>query len=79
MGFISFMEKVESINFVAERSLLNDIWVMFQGPQNGGISFRNLLFFLLAVSGLEIELPKMKKDTPYSSPKQHLSPSRTSD
>jgi hypothetical protein len=68
MGFISFMEKVESINFVAERSLLNDIWVMFQGPQNGGISFRNLLFFLLAVSGLEIELPKMKKDTPYSSP-----------
>lgn len=62
MGFISFTEKVESHNFVKERTLVNDVWIVLAGSTNGGVSYRNLLLFIFAIMGINIDLPRFKKD-----------------
>ncbi|EAS07288.2 hypothetical protein TTHERM_01055640 (macronuclear) [Tetrahymena thermophila SB210] len=62
MGFISFTEKVESHNFVKERALVNDVWIVLQGAENGGVSYRNLLLFIFSIMGLDVDLPRFKKD-----------------
>lgn len=62
MGFVSFTEKVESHNFVKERTLVNDMWIVLEGSRNGGVSYRNLLLFIFAIMGIDIDLPKFKKN-----------------
>lgn len=58
MNFISSKEKVDSVNFVTERGLMNDVWVILEGPNNEGVSARNFLSLLLAIMGLNFDLPK---------------------
>lgn len=61
MGFVSFSEKVESHNFVKERTLVNDVWIVLRGSSNAGVSYRNLLLFIFAIMGIDIDLPKFRK------------------
>jgi hypothetical protein len=60
MKFVSQSEKVYSINFVNERSLINDLWIILEGHINEGISARNLLVCLLSIMGLCINVPCVK-------------------
>ena len=62
MGLISYTEKVESQNIIKERSLVNDMWILLNGSIKGGVTYRNLLLFIFAVMGIEVDLPKFKKD-----------------
>ena len=62
MGFVSFSEKIESHNFVKERTLVNDVWLMLDGIANAGVSYRNLLLFIFGLMGIDIDLPRFKKD-----------------
>lgn len=61
MGFISYTEKVESHNFVKERTLVNDVWIALQGSANQGVSYRNLLLLIFGIMGISIDLPRFKK------------------
>jgi hypothetical protein len=65
MGFISTTDKVESINFVTERSLVNDLWIILEGHVYNGLSARNLLVCLLAILGLHVNVPNVKFPLPY--------------
>jgi hypothetical protein len=58
MGMISNNKNVDSSNFVLERTLVNDLWVMLKGVENNGVSYRNLIFFVMAIMGIEVEVPK---------------------
>ena len=44
-------------NFVKERTLLHDMWLVLMGDHYGGINERNLLQFLLAIVGFNFDLP----------------------
>ncbi len=55
---ISNNKNVDSSNFVLERTLVNDLWVMLKGVENNGVSYRNLIFFVMAIMGIEVEVPK---------------------
>jgi len=62
MGFVSYSEKIESHNFVKERTLVNDVWLMLDGITNAGVSYRNLLLFIFGFMGIDIDLPRFKID-----------------
>ena len=62
MGLISYTEKVESQNVIKERGLVNDMWILLNGSQKGGVTYRNLLLFIFAIMGLDIDLPLSKKE-----------------
>ena len=66
MGFVNVSERVESINFAKERALINYLWVCLEGAKNRGITYRNLLLFIFAIMGIQIDLPKHKKKKNYS-------------
>jgi len=46
-----------SFYYSQEKSLLRDMWIILRGDQYGGVNERNLLVFLLAIMGLNFEIP----------------------
>lgn len=74
MNYISKQEKVESINFVKERGLINDMWAWLTVMNPSGVLARNLLLFLLAVVGLDVDLPKVTTTNLRSEGKEEAQP-----
>lgn len=62
MGFIVDNYPAESPEFIKERTLLFNMWVVLKGYKlsEGGISIINLLTFLLAIQGINYESSKSK-------------------
>ena len=56
MGFIRNDENVKSPDFIQERTLLFDMWVVLRGKEKEEIGSRNLLTFLLAIIGINTEI-----------------------
>ncbi len=52
MNYVSKNDKIDSVNFMIERGLINDMWIILEGTLNNGILPRNLLLFLLGIMGL---------------------------
>jgi len=60
LNFISTKERVESVNFVIERTLMNEMWIILDGVKEGSVSTRNLLLFLFAVMGMNVNVPTIE-------------------
>ena len=53
LGFIKNIEELDQPNFIQERTLLFDMWLVLKGDKYGGVTKRNLLVFLFAILGLK--------------------------
>ena len=62
MGFIKCSQKLESPNFIQERTLMFDMWLVLKGDKFKGVTKRNLLVFLFAIVGLNFQIAKEDQD-----------------
>ena len=58
MGFIKSSQKLDSPNFIQERTLMFDMWLVLKGDKFNGVTKRNLLVFLFAIVGLNFQIAK---------------------
>lgn len=56
MGFIKSSQKLDSPNFIHERTLMFDLWLVLKGDKFNGVTKRNLLVFLFAIVGLNFQI-----------------------
>ena len=66
MGFIKTSQKLDSPNFIQERTLMFDMWLVLKGDKLDGVTKRNLLVFLFAIVGLQFQIAK--DDEPVEEP-----------
>ena len=58
MGFIKSAQKLDSPNFIQERTLMFDMWLVLKGDKLNGVTKKNLLVFLFAIIGLNFQISK---------------------
>ena len=69
-GFIKDLVSLDSPNFIQERTLLFDMWLVLRGDKHNGVTKRNLLVFLFAILGLKFQIQKEEKGS--HPPARHL-------
>jgi hypothetical protein len=57
LGYIVDASRIDSSQYIQEKTLLMDMWVVLKGDEHHGVSKRNLLVFLLAIFGMKFEVP----------------------